>query len=157
MRREITLRNGSKAVQTIKEGKYKDNATNRKLNRVGKKYTIKLYKFVGKGHKPQRGGILQAVLGAIGSIVPGIMEFINNMIKPKQETTEEREQRIRNLVGYERWRRMSSGRYVLEDPYTHKVYLNPSTGQPFTITQQQYQQLKEIEHANDDPAEFYTV
>lgn len=141
----VTLRNGRKAEIIV--GKYADNKINRELKRVGKTY--KRMRFIsGNGCRKQKGGFVGELLQGITSIIPSIMEFINNIVKPKKETKEEYEQRIRESVGYKQWTRLSSGRYALQDPFTNEIYTDDND-QPLIISQNQWLQLRALENNNN--------
>ena len=105
--------------------------------------------------KQQKGGFIG---DAILSIIPGVIDLIKSIIKPKEETPEEREERIRKIVGYRQWKRMTSGKYYLRDPYTKQQYITDD-GQPIIISENKFLQLKAIENAEnpEDPEKYYKI
>lgn len=140
----VTLSNGRKAE--VIHGTYADNKINRELGRVGKQY--KRLKFISGNGLKQRGGMVGELLQGIISIIPSITEFINNMIKPKKETKEQYEKRIRDSVGYKSWTKLSSGRYALQDPFTNEIYTD-NNNEPIIISQNQWLQIKALENNNN--------
>ena len=105
--------------------------------------------------KQQKGGFIG---DAILSIIPGVIDLIKSIIKPKEETPEEREERITKIVGYRQWKRMTSGKYYLRDPYTKQQYITDD-GQPIIISENKFLQLKAIENAEnpEDPEKYYKI